>query len=106
MICKQCGSEYEGKGRSRYCGTACKQLFYRNRMANVTSRIVTKRVTIEPECYDKPVTIAGRDTAIPTAATQHQLTVMERLFYRPANKLKPGQHNFVSLPGRACYGVN
>lgn len=28
-----------------------------------------------------------------------RLTVMERLFYRP------GRHNFVSLPGRACHGV-
>lgn len=34
------------------------------------------------------------------------LTVMERLFYRPANKLGIGEHNFVSLPGQACYGVN
>ena len=33
------------------------------------------------------------------------LTVMERLFYRPAHKLKAGEHNFVSLPGRACYRV-
>lgn len=29
----------------------------------------------------------------------HKMTAMERLFYRP------GQTNFVSLPGRACYGV-
>ncbi len=28
------------------------------------------------------------------------MTVMERLFYRP------GQRNFVSLPGRACHGVH
>ncbi len=28
-----------------------------------------------------------------------KMTVMERLFYRP------GQRNFVSLPGRACHGV-
>ena len=28
-----------------------------------------------------------------------KMTVMERLFYRP------GQCNFVSLPGRACHGV-
>ena len=33
------------------------------------------------------------------------MTVMERLFYRPANELKPGEHNFASLPGRACHGV-
>ena len=34
-----------------------------------------------------------------------KMTVMERLFYRPAHLLKPGETNFVSLPGRACYGV-
>jgi hypothetical protein len=33
-----------------------------------------------------------------------RLTVMERLFYRPASELRSGEHNFVSLPGRACYG--
>ena len=36
---------------------------------------------------------------------KYQMTIMERLFYRPANQLKTGEHNFVSLPGRACYGV-
>lgn len=34
-----------------------------------------------------------------------KMTVMERLFYRPAHLLKPSETNFVSLPGRACYGV-
>lgn len=34
-----------------------------------------------------------------------KMTVMERLFYRPVSQLKPGETNFVSLPGRACYGV-
>jgi len=38
-------------------------------------------------------------------ALVYQMTVMERLFYRPASKLKPGETNFISLPGRACYGV-
>ena len=37
---------------------------------------------------------------------KYQMTVMERLFYRPANELKQGEHNFVSLPGRVCYGVH
>lgn len=37
--------------------------------------------------------------------TNHRMTVMERLFYRPASQLLPGETNFVSLPGRACYGV-
>ena len=35
----------------------------------------------------------------------HKMTVMERLFYRPAHQLLPGETNFISLPGRACYGV-
>ena len=35
----------------------------------------------------------------------HRMTVMERLFYRPAHQLLPGETNFVSLPGRACYGI-
>lgn len=36
---------------------------------------------------------------------KYKMTVMERLFYKPAHLLKPGETNFVSLPGRACYGV-
>jgi len=41
----------------------------------------------------------------PVTDKPYQMTVMERLFYKPANLLKPGETNFVSLPGRACYGV-
>ncbi len=118
MKCKQCNTEYEGKGRSRYCSTACKQLFYRNRMDKA---IVTKQpesVTIDKKCYDKPVTIAA------TTNGGYRMTVVERLFYKPAGELKAGrraqgrpassrqagelkagQYNFVSLPGWACYGV-
>lgn len=36
----------------------------------------------------------------------HKMTVMERLFYKPVDQLLPGETNFVSLPGRACYGVH
>lgn len=61
-------------------------------------------------CY--PCAIAQpskpRDNSLssqPAMHTTHSMTVMERLFYRPADQLKPGQYNFVSLPGRACYGV-
>ena len=40
------------------------------------------------------------DRYYPTGAVfTGSMTVMERLFYRP------GQRNFVSLPGRACHGV-
>ncbi len=137
--CKQCNKEYEGKGRSLYCSTACKQEFYRNRMKEV--------------CYDKPVPVTIRNakpvtiadlekcqycgqalpklsrprrypgacylcaiaqpskpidntlSSQPALHTTHKMTVMERLFYRPIVELLPGQTNFVSLPGRACYGV-
>lgn len=34
-----------------------------------------------------------------------KLTVTERLFYHPVSELRKGETNFVSLPGRACYGV-
>lgn len=42
----------------------------------------------------------------PNEASKHvRMTVMERLFYQPAHKLNLGEHNFVSLPGCACYGI-
>ena len=49
--CKNCGKEYEGKGRSEYCSNTCKQAFYRNRLKGIDDRNVTiaetKAVTIE-----------------------------------------------------------
>lgn len=47
---------------------------------------------------------SGTDTMSAKAVNgkPNQMTVMERLFYRPAHLLKPGETNFVSLPGRAC----
>lgn len=90
--CKQCGAEYEAKSRSLYCSPACKQTFYRNRLANVTA----KSVTIEPEPVTIPKGVTSEQHPVPD---KYQMTVMERLFYRP------GQRDFVSLPGRACYGA-
>ena len=105
MKCKQCNTDYEGKGRSLYCSTACKQLFYRNRLSNVTQSNVTP-VTIATE---QPVTITDKPKHLDRGhngdAAIYRMTVMERLFYRPASRLKPGEHNFVSLPRRACYDV-
>lgn len=42
-------------------------------------------------------------TARPTG--NYRMTVMERLFYKPADQLLTGDTNFMSLRGRACYGV-
>ena len=130
--CMQCGQEYKANGRSLYCSPACKQTFYRNRVANVTAKSVTiepERVTIAANvtnpckycgkqleyailecCYKcaisrpmKPVSPAKDGPTLssrPPLEFTGKMTVMERLFYRP------GQTNFVSLPGRACYGVH
>lgn len=90
--CKQCGQEYDAKGRSLYCSSACKQTFYRNRLAKVKA----KSVTIEPKPVTIPKGVTSEQHPVPG---KYQMTIMERLFYRP------GQTNFVSLPGRACYGA-
>ncbi len=87
MNCKQCNKEYNAKrSTSLYCSPKCKQEFYRNRMT-------------------EPVTLSNAKSVTVTDTPACRMTVMERLFYRPAHKLGKGQHNFVSLPGRPCYGV-
>lgn len=48
--------------------------------------------------YADELSVNARDTR------PYQMTIMEKLFYKPASQLKSGEHNFVSLPGRACYG--
>jgi len=111
--CKQCSKEYEAKrSTSSYCSPKCKQEFYRNRMKGVTVTPVTlsnaKPVTVTDTLRTKAESLqhkSGTDTMSVKDGkdTEYQMTVMERLFYR--SKLKPGQTNFVSLPGRACYGV-
>ncbi len=128
--CKQCGKEYEAKrSTSVYCGPKCKQEFYRNRMnpvVTVSPELVTlskpHRVTVTDlelcqycstslPALQKPRQHPGacypcairqpRKTVDHTYTLKHtdKMTVMERLFYRP------GQRNFVSVPGRACHGV-
>jgi len=59
----------------------------------------------QPNKPAPPASLGHTVSSTPISTSTHKLTVMERLFYRPADKLMPGQHNFVSLPGRACYGV-
>ena len=131
--CKNCGQDYKANGRSLYCSPACKQTFYRNRMKPLIVTPVTiepKRVTIATNvtnpckycgkqleyailecCYKcaidrpaKPVSPAKDGHILssrPALEFTGKMTVMERLFYRPQS----GQTNFMSLPGRACYGV-
>ena len=53
-------------------------------------------------CYPCAIEQPSKSIASPSRPpTEYtgRMTVMERLFYRP------GEHNFVSLPGRACHGV-
>jgi hypothetical protein len=131
--CKGCNQEYNAKrSTSLYCSPKCRQGFYRNRMKPVTVTPVTlklKPVTVSVSvtnpckycgkqlefailecCYKcaidqplKPVnnTLSSR----PAREFTGKLTIMERLFYRPAHLLKSGERNFISLPGRVCYGV-
>lgn len=77
-----------------------------NREASKKRRVLAKRnregmtTTLDNVI---PVTPSSDTHVIPKRG--YQMTVMERLFYRPAHLLKPGETNFISLPGRACYGV-
>ena len=84
VLCLECGVELvlSGTKPRKYCSDSCKMKGYR-RIRNA-ERIVTEKSN---------------------APKKFRMTVMERLFYRPADRLRDGEHNFVSLPGRACYGV-
>jgi hypothetical protein len=73
---------------------ACKQAFYRNRISDLC----------DDSCYDKDISVTIDDGKRVTIAPTASMTVMERLFYRSACRLDRNEHNFVSLPGRACYG--
>jgi len=101
--CEHCLAEYDAKrSTSRFCGPKCKQAFYRNRMKpNVTLRDAKSVTVTKAESH-----VDASDITMTKAIHRliPKMTVMERLFYRPAHLLKPGETNFVSLPGRACYG--
>ena len=132
--CKQCLQEYDAKrSTSLFCSPKCKQTFYRNRMRPVTVTPVTLTPTVtdaSTSCSSGLAGITGKSTpkrgedikcfadlppdvqravgpmpADTYARKVPKMTIMERLFYRPAHLLKGGETNFVSLPGRACYGV-
>jgi hypothetical protein len=130
--CKHCLQKYDAKrSTSLFCSPQCKQAFYRNRIKPVTVTPVTlkpKSVTVTLTvtnpckycgkqldfailecCYkcalEQPSKASSVLASRPALEFTGKMTVMERLFYRPAHLLKPGQTNFISLPGRACYGV-
>ncbi len=131
-ICWNCGKLIPlstGKRKRHYCNDACR-ISYRRK----TEQMVTKSKTehSKPNNFEKcrycgcdlpklsmprkypgaclscvmeqPGKSPDRDLPV-YDCKDRKLTIMERLFYRPASELKSGEHNFVSLPGRACYGV-
>ena len=131
--CGYCSEKHDRKGK--FCSDVCKQRDYRRRTVTPTVTESNRNVTVEAKsvtanasvtnpckycgkqlefailecCYkcaisrpDKPVSPAGAGHTLsswPVLEFTGKMTVMERLFYRS------GQTNFVSLPGRACYGV-
>lgn len=96
--CNYCGLEHNR--RSRFCSDSCKMKDYRRRNATVTVQV--ESVTVEPKCN---VTVSTRYMTPNESAKHVRMTVMERLFYRPAHMLISGEYNFVSKPYCACYGV-
>ena len=130
MKCKQCNNEYKAKrSTSKYCSAKCRKLAFQvdakvsvpaNKPVSVPSLeqcrycgrslpALSRPRQYPGACYQcsieqpgkgqPPATDGHTASSMPALHTDHKLTVMERLFYRP------GQRNFVSLPGRACYGV-
>ena len=125
--CMYCSEKHDRKGK--YCSDVCKQRDYRRRTVTPTVTVEPESVTVDPTvtnpckycgkqlefailecCYkcaiNRPASSVSpaRDghtlSSRPALEFTGKMTVMERLFYRP------GQRNFVSLPGRACYGVH
>ena len=83
----------------RYCGTELPKLQKPRCYPGACYPCAIAQPSKQQPCATAGHTVSSR----PISESGHELTVMERLFYRPAHK--PGEHNFVSLPGRACYGV-
>ncbi len=119
--CLYCGVN-EVKGKAKTCSNRCRKALSRTVTNNTNSKCDTSSVTSlencqycgvslpalqEPRqhpgaCYpcaiNQPTKVVVPPSRPPTEFTG-KMTVMERLFYRP------GQRNFVSVPGRACHGV-
>ena len=89
---------YKDKDKQRKAAREA-QRRYKAKQQGITEGITSDRVL--PQGITK-VLPADMDKTL-LAKRYPSLTVMERLFYRPASELNPGEHNFVSLPGRACY---
>jgi hypothetical protein len=87
--------------KCQYCGTDLPKLQRPRRSVGDCYSCAIDQPSKPQPCASEGHTVSST----PIKDSCHSLTVMERLFYRPASQLKPGEHNFVSLPGRACYGV-
>ena len=129
--CLYCGVN-EVIGKAKTCSSKCRKAQSRTVTNNTNSKCDTPSVTSLENCQycGKPLPALQnprqhpgacypcaieqpskpRDCSLTSTPAYHTnqklMTVMERLFYRPASQLKPGEHNFVSLPGRACHGVH
>ena len=134
LQCKELMPESTGRRKKRYCSDACRMAFNRDTNKLKTEQNSKANKTEQPKpnnlelcrycgcdlprlqlprkypgaCYPcamkAPPRLPDRDLPL-YDCKDRSMTVMERLFYQPADKLRPGEHNFVSLPGRACYGV-
>ena len=95
--CKQCGKEYKPKrNTSSYCGSNCKQEFYRNRMKDVTVTLVTAKET-------KSVTVTGVTNPCKYCGKQLDFAILECCYncaLKQPTKASPAQdgHILASRP--------
>lgn len=106
---------YKDKDRQREANRQAQARFKAKGITDegITSKGITEQGKTKPLEHEHRVPVSDQPKKVypPLSIykrgkdTKHQMTVMERLFYKPAHLLKPSETNFVSLPGRACYGV-
>lgn len=107
--CKQCGTEIEvvaGKVQRQFCSDAHRKAYKRAKSKESESAVapsVDELRTNDPKLPTSDSLTTDKPAILDNLGQGYQMTVMEWLFYRSAAKLKIGEHNFVSLPGRACY---
>lgn len=94
------------KGKCWCCGATIAKILVCCQECAWSGRAAAKRAGAYPPLLtDRTPDQMHTDLHTLRPTGNHKMTVMERLFYRPASQLLSGQTNFVSLPGRACYGV-
>ena len=93
------------KGRCWCCGATIAKILVCCQECAWSGRAAAKRAAAYPPLLTDRTPDQMHTDLHTLRPTNHKMTVMERLFYRPASQLLPGQTNFVSLPGRACHGV-